>query len=167
MVSLHRAPRVLLLLLLATAGLTIASALQDFQPHTIVTVEQLPARRQLGSLSLPQGSPWCDGKPTYWLVGHQGDHESPWCLQVSNDTSLDFTNSYYNYSGSTWALSPVAVLDTKDALNDDGKRHIDRHDCAVMDVNRDNVSDVVCGIGADSGKGPCTLTNVILSRSNT
>jgi hypothetical protein len=148
MASLNRA-----LLLLAAACLPITSAQQEFQPQTILTVEQLPARRQLGSISLPHGSPWCDGKPTYWLVGHQGDHESPWCLQVSNDTSLDFSNSYYNYSGSMWELSTVAVLDEKDALNDDGKRYIDRHDCEVMDVNQDNVPDVLCGVGADSGKG--------------
>ena len=154
----HRAPRLPLLLLLAAACLTITSAQQqNFQPPTIVTVEQFPARRQLGSISLPHGSPWCDGKPTYWLVGHQGDRESPWCLQVSNNTALNISSShanYYNYSGSVWERSKVAVLDEKDALNDDGKRYIDRHDCAVMDVNQDTVPDVLCGVGADSGKGP-------------
>jgi hypothetical protein len=34
------------------------------QPR-VTTVESHPARRVFGSLSMP---PWCDGRPTYWLV---------------------------------------------------------------------------------------------------
>jgi hypothetical protein len=37
------------------------------QPR-VTTVESHPARRVFGSLSMPNGSPWCDGRPTYWLV---------------------------------------------------------------------------------------------------
>lgn len=38
----------------------------DFQPN-LVSVESGPPRKVWGSISLPQGSPWCDGNPTYWL----------------------------------------------------------------------------------------------------
>ena len=156
-----------LLLLVASSCSTTAAQQQDFQPRTIVTIEALPARRQLGSISMPEGSPWCDGKPTYWLVGHQGDYESPWCLVVSNSSSNSSSQSndfsdYYDYSGSTWEMSTVAILDVTDELNSDGKRYIDRHDCAIMDVNQDNVPDVLCGIGADSGTGKRSMMLLLL-----
>jgi hypothetical protein len=41
-------------------------------------VEHLPAKRNIGSLSHPDGSEWCQGRPTYWLIGHDPD-DSPWC----------------------------------------------------------------------------------------
>jgi hypothetical protein len=55
----------LLLLVLSTVGLVPTMAI--FQPE-VITVESHPSRQVFGSLSMPEGSPWCDGMPTYWLV---------------------------------------------------------------------------------------------------
>jgi len=140
---------ILIVLLLFVASERIVA--EDLQPKAVVTIEKLPARKVFGSISLPKGSPWCDGKPTYWLVGHQPTNESPWCL-VSNDGTTDFTN--YNYTDSLWQMSSVAVLDTQDELNTkDGPTNLDRHDCAIMDVNKDGEPDVLCGVGANRGTG--------------
>lgn len=92
-------------------GLGFVLVQGDVQP-TIITLEKLPSRKVWGSISLPEGSPWCDGKPAYWLVGHQPTHESPWCLSSGGGTT-DFSG-YYNYTDSQWELSSVAVLDTQD-----------------------------------------------------
>lgn len=124
----------------------------SYQPNYI-PIEATVARKQLGSVSLPLGSPWCDGKPVFWLVGHQpGDTERPWCLEVNNDQGGDFMD--YDYTNSTWKLSPSTVMDRQDILNEqDGPRNIDRHDCVTIDVNFDETMDVVCGVGANKGKG--------------
>jgi len=34
-------------------------------------VEKGAATRAFGSISMPRGSPWCGGKPTYWCVSRQ------------------------------------------------------------------------------------------------
>jgi len=136
------------LLIWSTHSLILA---QDLQPE-VITVEEAPAVRAMASISLPLGSPWCDGKPTYWLVGHQADNESPQCLVTNDDTTTDFAN--YNYTGSQWLPSSVAVLDLQDELNaDDGRYSVDRHGCSLMDVNNDDVPDVLCGVGANRGTG--------------
>lgn len=123
----------------------------DLQPKAVKTIERNPARKVLGSISLPEGSPWCDGKPTYWLIGHQPKDESPWCLANDNSTA-NFSN--YNYTFSQWEMSSVAILDTQDELNViDGPRNLDRHDCTLVDANDDGLPDVVCGVGANSGRG--------------
>jgi hypothetical protein len=82
---------------------------------------------------LPVGTPWCGGAPTVWIAGHQRCHESPRCL-VSGQ----------------WTLNNNTRLDEQDALN--GER-IDRHFCVPMDVNRDNLTDIICNVGADLGVG--------------
>jgi FG-GAP-like repeat len=112
-------------------------AAQDLQPR-VITVESYPARRVFGSVSAPQGSIWCQGRPMYWLVGHQTDRESPYCL-----TDVG------------WVMNPLVVLDLHDPLNDiDGNTaFIDRHDCTAVDANGDGVKDLVCGVGADGGQG--------------
>jgi len=41
------------------------SSFQALRPK-ITRVEQGPPSRVIGSLSMPEGSPWCNGEPTYW-----------------------------------------------------------------------------------------------------
>lgn len=106
-----------------------------FQPR-VVTVEKHPATKAFGSLSLPRGSPWCEGEPTYWLVGHQKWNETPSCLGPDGE----------------WRQKMIAVLDTEDLLNVDNNA-VDRHDCVTMDVNYDGIPDIICGVGADKGEG--------------
>lgn len=125
----------------------------SLQPQ-VIPVEVNHARKQLGSISMPFGSAWCDGSPAYWLIGHQpGDTERPWCL-VTDSGETDFSD--YDYTDSKWQLSSNTVMDRQDPLNmqDDGLRNMDRHDCVVMDVNFDgHADDVVCGVGAEKGTG--------------
>jgi hypothetical protein len=86
-------------------------------------------------------------------VGHQGDDETPWCLRRSGNGNISFEN--YDYSGAKFERPRRAVLDVSDPLNDiDGTTvNIDRHGCTSIDVNLDGIVDIVCGVGADSGKG--------------
>jgi hypothetical protein len=79
------------------------------------------------------GTPWCDGLPTFWITGHQTCFESPRCLV-----------------NGTWIRNNRTMLDASDALNGGP---IDRHYCVTMDVNRDNRSDIICGVGAVLGTG--------------
>lgn len=109
----------------------------NYQPN-VVTVEAAPARRVFGSLSFPEGSAWCDGKPTYWLVGHESVGEAPYCLVSDLNNFTDF-----DYTGSVWEQSSLAVLN--------GPK--DRHDCAALDMNNDGIKDIACGIGAFRGTG--------------
>jgi hypothetical protein len=32
----------------------------------VTVVEGFPDRKDFGSISLPEGSPWCGGRPTFW-----------------------------------------------------------------------------------------------------
>jgi len=74
---------------------------QDYQPKAVVTVEKLPARNAIGSISMmPEGSPWCDGRPTYWLVGHHVDNK-PWCLVLANNNSSDSSTADFTDFTST------------------------------------------------------------------
>jgi hypothetical protein len=82
---------------------------------------------------MPVGTPWCAGAPTVWITGHQRCHESPRCLVNGQ-----------------WTLNNNTRLDEQDALN--GER-IDRHFCVPMDANRDNLTDIICNVGADLGVG--------------
>jgi hypothetical protein len=79
------------------------------------------------------GTPWCDGLPTFWITGHQTCFESPRCLV-----------------NGTWTRNNRTVLDVSDALNGGP---IDRHYCVTMDVNKDNRTDIICGVGAVLGTG--------------
>ena len=46
------------------------------------------------------------------------------------------------------------MLDTVDELNAiDGPNAIDRHDCTTLDIDGSGSLDIVCGVGADKGKG--------------
>lgn len=105
----------------------------------ITVIEQLPQRMNYGSLSSPEGSPWCGGNATIWLVGHQLD-ESPYC---------------YDAEIGNWTMPFLSVLDLTDELNDLDAHppNIDRHDCTTLDVNKDGLLDIVCAVGADKGKG--------------
>jgi FG-GAP-like repeat len=125
------------LTLQALSVLAVFVLAQGMQPRSVVTVESHPARKVFGSVSAPEGSEWCQGRPMYWLVGHQSDSESPYCLTDHG-----------------WVRNLLVVLDSKDPLNAiDGPNNIDRHDCTAVDVNGDGVRDLVCGVGADKGKG--------------
>jgi hypothetical protein len=133
-------------------------ALQENNQPEYTRIESSIPRKQLGSLSLPFGSPWCNGKPTFWLVGHQpGDTERPWCLDIPiNPCEISANESFvgYDYTKSQWKLSPNTVMDRQDPLNEpDGPRNIDRHDCVTMDVNKDGAPDILCGVGANKGQG--------------
>jgi len=127
---------------LAPVRAMLQSALPPLAPPglqpRVTVVESAPARRAIGSVSMPQGSPWCNGRPTYWLVGHDNTPETPWCLQADG----------------RWTQPRIAVLDRTDALNSpDGRTPIDRHGCVAIDFNDDGVADLVCAIGAQEGKG--------------
>jgi FG-GAP-like repeat len=123
-------------LLFASAAVVVTAT--NMQPRKVITVESHPARHVFGSVSAPEGSPWCQGRPMYWLVGHQTDAESPYCLSDEGH----------------WVLNPLVVLDSNDPLNDiDGPNGIDRHDCTMVDANGDGVNDLVCGVGANKGTG--------------
>ena len=98
------------------------------------------------SLSVPLGTPWCQGRPALWFVGHQSDNERPSCQQANG----------------TWIQSHTTVLDRNDTLNpaELSESVIDRHGCAILDVNLDGINDVVCTVGANKGLGMC-LSDVI------
>lgn len=115
-----------------------AQTSSSLQPK-ITIVERRPQRMNYGSISLPQGSPWCHGNATFWLVGHQLD-ETPYC---------------YDAELKNWTTPMIAVLDRQDSLNDLDAHppNIDRHDCTLVDVNKDGLPDIVCVIGADKGQG--------------
>jgi hypothetical protein len=84
-------------------------------------------------------------------VGHQSDNETPWCL-VTRASTTSFDN--YDYSRARFERPRHAVLGNRDALNaQDGPKNIDRHGCTSLDVNRDGRPDIVCGVGANMGKG--------------
>lgn len=109
---------------------------EGLQPK-VTTVESLPAKRVIGSLSRPNGSEWCQGRPTYWLIGHDFD-DSPWCQGEDG----------------TWERSNTTKLDFIDELNAaDGDGRIDRHDCVSCDVDGDDIEDVICSVGANVGRG--------------
>lgn len=107
-----------------------------YQPNFLL-IE--PRNLAYASLSMPEGSPWCHGNKTFWLVGHQND-ETPHC---------------YNADSGTWNKPKIAVFDNNDELNDsDGNpRYIDRHGCTSLDVNKDGILDLICVVGADKGGG--------------
>lgn len=126
-----------------------------FQPN-VITVESYPSRKVFGSLSDPMGSHWCDGNVTYWMVGHQPNDESPWCLStLAVSTILPETNeTFIDYSNSAWKQPFLATLDKIDRRNAmDGDKRIDRHDCVKVDANYDGLDDIICGVGANKGKG--------------
>ncbi|GKY98655.1 hypothetical protein MPSEU_000821900 [Mayamaea pseudoterrestris] len=101
-------------------------------------------------MSMPEGSPWCQGLPTMWFVGHQAINESPWCLQADG----------------TWKMSETSVLDTINIFNAEiGKITMDRHGCTHMDINGDGLEDVICTVGAGQGKG-IGYGEVYLTESN-
>lgn len=137
-----------------------SSPLDRFQPN-VIGVEVDQSHRRLGSTSMPFGSPWCNGKPAVWMIGHQPGHqERPWCLTSDSETT-DFHD--YDYRNSTWQLSPTTVLQRQDPLNAENARrgwnsNIDRHDCVVLDVNFDGIAaDIVCGVGM-YGANPILVT---------
>lgn len=59
--------------------------LQSQLQPTVIEVEHHPARRHFGTwdLSSADGTVWCDGRPTYWLSGHQPKDETPWYVFCS------------------------------------------------------------------------------------
>ena len=141
------------LFLLLALLLSFANADDDLfslglQP-SVIPVEADHAHRRVGLTSMPFGSPWCNGKPAVWMMGHQpGHHERPWCLTSTDEDETDFVD--YDYTNSTWQLSTTTVLERQDSLNAKNakrgwKSNLDRHDCIVMDVNFD-------GVAADIGK---------------
>jgi hypothetical protein len=141
----------------------------DFQPN-IITVESYPARKVFGSLSASHGSWFCDGNVTFWMVGHQPDDETPWCLS-SQATAVPVpgtTNDIYiDYTHSVWTQPFLTTLDEMDRRNDnDGDRSIDRHDCVTVDANHDGVDDIICGVGANKGSG-VGYTELYLGTSST
>lgn len=109
----------------------------ELQPQVTV-IESMPPKRAHGSISIPEGSVWCQGRPTYWWVGHDNGTETPWCQEKDG----------------SWIQPNIAVLDKTDSLNIiDGPKNIDRHDCTKIDANGDGILDLVCVVGANKGKG--------------
>lgn len=127
----------------------------SLQPN-VITVESYPSRKVFGSLSDPKGSDWCDGNVTFWMVGHQPNDESPWCLSSrAVSTPIPGTNdSFIDYTNSVWKQPFLVNLDKIDRRNAmDGDKRIDRHDCVKVDANHDGMDDIICGVGANKGKG--------------
>ena len=104
-----------------------------YQPNVSI-IEGLPGtrvRRVYNIIMKPEGSEWCHGNPMLWLEGHQDREESPWCLQPNGE----------------WIQNEDITLDHNDKLNKVGERlsrGIDRHSCAIMDVNMDGMDDLIC-----------------------
>jgi len=161
---------------------------EQFQPKTIVTVEgndRNPSRRVFGSLSSPEGSLWCDGKPTFWLVGSS--------LPVFFFSSILPLYLFTNVLSHTASLLLIFLLltghesfkerpyclvvsnaDNFDDYDYAGSRWkpsktvvlsngSDRHDCAMLDVNQDGVPDVLCGVGANKGQSNTNRNEVFLT----
>ena len=121
----------------------------DYQP-AVITVESHPARKVFGSLSNARGTPWCDGNPTFWLVGHQGTDETPWCYNGTATRGRHNKDEYVRYSDSDWNQPRIVALDSTDIMNErDGPAMIDRHACKSMDVNNDEIDDIICTVGAN------------------
>lgn len=110
-----------------------ASVFANLQPN-VTHVEWDPQQMSYGSISLPEGSPWCGGNSTVWSVAHQ-KQETPWCL---------------DHETGVWSRPGIAMLDDFDLL--DGKG-VDRHDCTTLDVNKDGLVDIICVVGANQGTG--------------
>lgn len=118
--------------------LRVVLQVPSLQPNVTV-VEDSPQRMVYGSISSPEGSPWCGGNATFWMVGHQLD-ETPHC---------------YNAELDNWTTPEIAIMDNNDELNDLDATpdHIDRHDCTTLDVDKDGLLDIICLVGADKGQG--------------
>ncbi|GKZ00492.1 hypothetical protein MPSEU_001001700 [Mayamaea pseudoterrestris] len=128
--------------LLAAAALpsfTLSLDYAKYQPKVQYVDSDLP-EKVVASLSYANGSPWCNNAPTFWMTGHQWENttESPYC-----------------YENGSWKMSETVALDKTDALAlmDSDAPRIDRHACVGMDVNHDGLLDIICVVGADSGKG--------------
>ena len=108
------------------------------QQPNVTTLERSPARRASGVITLPRGSPWCQGQPTIWIPGHK-DYvlDRPVCKGIDGK----------------WRPSQTAVMDIVDDLNRVDNNVIDRHDCGVIDANNDGLPDIYCLVGANRGRG--------------
>jgi len=83
------------------------------------------SRRMMGSLMLPEGSPWCGGKPTYFVSGHHNPES-------------------FNCEVSPGVFERVVT----------GKfERIDRHGCSSLDVDNDGIIDIMCSRGGSKGTG--------------
>lgn len=120
-----------------------------YEPFVMMVEPPQMHKRSMGtSLSDPAGSPWCGGDPTIWPVGHN-IYERPMCWR-QNDTD------------SFWEPDERAQLDTTDRRNKKGNGGlpqicghdcIDRHVCASMYVDDDDLKDIICFTGAGGAKG--------------
>jgi len=102
-----------------------------YQPKVTVVDCDRPSEAY-ASISLPEGSTWCGGKPTFWIVGHQwSDPERVFCQEPDG----------------SWSWGPHELeLDKKDynSINFAAWDVIDRHGCATIDVNYDGLLDIIC-----------------------
>lgn len=106
---------------------------EDLQPKVTV-VDQHPATMLLGSISDPLGTPWCEGRPTVWFVGHERN-DSAYCLEDDG----------------SWQRTATCAFEWDDPRP--WRQNLDRHDCVSMDVNADGITDIICLIGAEKGYG--------------
>jgi len=120
--------------LLAMADLIVSSGLQ---PRVTAVEDEFP-QQAYSSLSAAEGTPWCGGRPTYWMLGHNWEPypEAPHC---------------YNSEDNTWTRdSSIATLDYEDDKSrSSGWKKIDRHGCVAIDANNDGIPDVACVVGAN------------------
>ena len=98
-------------------------------------------RRVMGSVMMPEGSPWCGGKPSLWFTGHFAPNESGEYMFCENSPGL------FN---ATFAALPS----------------IDRHGCTSFDVNKDGIMDLICTRGAMKGTGTESNNEVFLTQPN-
>jgi len=134
-------PAVLLLvvvLLLFSMHVNVANAEYldpDYWTPKATIVDDLPSEAY-ASLSVPEGTKWCHGRPTFWMVGHRFQRPNfPYCRNPDGSWSANSTINTLDYE------------DTKSGL--DGWRIIDRHGCALVDANKDGEDDILCVNGAN------------------
>jgi hypothetical protein len=62
---------------------------------------------------------------------------------------------YCETAPGVWQVNATVHLDIEDEMNGFG---VDRHNCVLMDVNRDGLEDMICGVGATKGDKICLLS---------
>jgi hypothetical protein len=127
-----------------TKNQTNTTAEDHYQPRVTV-MEDRPPTMAFSSLSVPNGSVWCDGAPTYWVTGHD---KVRYLVKPEEMGPFCFVNG-------TWKRSPKCLMDMDDEMSRmyAENRAIDRHACVRMDVNKDGLEDIVCSVGGGKGVG--------------
>jgi len=116
----------------------------SLQPEVTRIESRAGASKVIGLIQMPNGSPWCGGRPTIWPVGHQTP-EMPSCYWpktklVTSDTATGNDEDENDGGGGTWVRDNRATLARKQSDDrTNTKSGVDRHDCVALDVNGDGL----------------------------